>query len=350
MGWCWVAMQWNLSSRTNNIETCHLEHISWHGDALRIVFAKSKSDQTGEGMSNEKHVYPNPFKPEVCAIVSLAVYFFSGRSSQSHLPDTKLFQGTYQKTHWSDLLGEAVAMIDDNIDLGCQKQDSKYIVMNFILEFSRLMLRSLFIVGTHSIRKGSVTYLLSLLDGPSAIMVYLRAGWSLGNVPDRYIHAGTGSDQLVGRAIALLPLHSSDFAILGPHLKLDGIRYLAEVGWDSLVPGYSRYPGCFKNVIPYLIANLCHHYDWLNDNLPRNHPLWLHPLLSTHFRHFQALKQWVTLGCNFNKETNMTATGIPGHVAMNTALNDLKLKLQESNDLARIREQEYKDLLQRSKI
>jgi hypothetical protein len=58
---------------------------------------------------------------------------------------------------------------------------------------------------THSIRKGAATYLLSLIDRPSAIMVYLRAGWSLGNVPDRYIHAGTGSKQLVGRTVALLP-------------------------------------------------------------------------------------------------------------------------------------------------
>ncbi len=59
-------------------------------------------------------------------------------------------------------------------------------------------------MGTHSIRKGAATYLLSLIDGPSAVMVYLRAGWSLGNVPDRYIVGGAGEDFLVGRFISLL--------------------------------------------------------------------------------------------------------------------------------------------------
>jgi hypothetical protein len=34
----------------------------------------------------------------------------------------------------------------------------------------------------------------------SAVAVYLRAGWSLGNVQDRYIFSGAGSDQVVGRA------------------------------------------------------------------------------------------------------------------------------------------------------
>lgn len=40
----------------------------------------------------------------------------------------------------------------------------------------------------------------------SAVQVYLRAGWSLGNVQDRYIFAGPGGDQLVGRAVCGLPI------------------------------------------------------------------------------------------------------------------------------------------------
>jgi hypothetical protein len=37
-------------------------------------------------------------------------------------------------------------------------------------------------LGTHSFRKGVVTYSLSFPGGPSAVAAYLRAGWSLGNV------------------------------------------------------------------------------------------------------------------------------------------------------------------------
>jgi hypothetical protein len=47
-------------------------------------------------------------------------------------------------------------------------------------------------IGTHSIRKGAVSYCLGV-EGPNVTMVYQRAGWSLGNVQDRYIFAGLHS-------------------------------------------------------------------------------------------------------------------------------------------------------------
>lgn len=45
-------------------------------------------------------------------------------------------------------------------------------------------------IGTHSRRKGSPTYVLGMIEGPNPVQVYLRSGWSLGNVQDRYIFAG----------------------------------------------------------------------------------------------------------------------------------------------------------------
>ena len=47
-------------------------------------------------------------------------------------------------------------------------------------------------IGIHSFRKGIVTYLSSNPDGPSPVNIFLRAGWSLGNVQSRYIFAGSG--------------------------------------------------------------------------------------------------------------------------------------------------------------
>ena len=44
----------------------------------------------------------------------------------------------------------------------------------------------------------------------SAVAVYLRAGWSIGNTQDRYIFSGAGSDQIVGRAVCGLPIQSMD--------------------------------------------------------------------------------------------------------------------------------------------
>ena len=55
-------------------------------------------------------------------------------------------------------------------------------------------------LGTHSNRKGCATYLLALSTSLSVVCVYLRAGWTLGRVQDRYILGGPGGDQLIARA------------------------------------------------------------------------------------------------------------------------------------------------------
>lgn len=39
--------------------------------------------------------------------------------------------------------------------------------------------------GTHSFRKGVVTFICGIIDGPNLASVFLRAGWSLGQVQDR---------------------------------------------------------------------------------------------------------------------------------------------------------------------
>ena len=53
----------------------------------------------------------------------------------------------------------------------------------------------------------------------STVQVYLRAGWSLGNVQDRYIFAGPGGDQIVGRTVSGLPVTDRTFSILPPHFE-----------------------------------------------------------------------------------------------------------------------------------
>lgn len=55
----------------------------------------------------------------------------------------------------------------------------------------------------------------------STIAVFLRAGWSIGNIQDRYIIMGCGSDQLVGGAVSGLPINSIAIGALPPHLPAD---------------------------------------------------------------------------------------------------------------------------------
>ena len=67
----------------------------------------------------------------------------------------------------------------------------------------------------------------------SAVNVYLRAGWSLGNVQDRYIFAGAGGDQIVGRAAAELPIKDMLFAVLPPHFSNEDLKLLNGHVWVS---------------------------------------------------------------------------------------------------------------------
>ena len=57
-------------------------------------------------------------------------------------------------------------------------------------------------IGTHSFRKGVASELSNTPGGPASVSVWLRAGWSLGSVQGRYIFAGSGGDQFVGRVAA----------------------------------------------------------------------------------------------------------------------------------------------------
>lgn len=119
-----------------------------------------------------------------------------------------------------------------------------------------------------SIRTGAATFLLYLVNGPSAVPVYLRAGWTLGNIPDRYIHDGARGDQLVERTIYLLPLLEADRYI--PHFTQEGLNKISEFGWDKLYPGYNKLSETlegFKSVLQVIVANIAFHFDWRKTNL-----------------------------------------------------------------------------------
>jgi hypothetical protein len=160
-------------------------------------------------------------------------------------------------------------------------------------------------------------------------MVYLRAGWSLGNVPDRYIFAGAGGDQLVGRFIAMLPQHEPRFASLPPHFTTEGIALLQRVGLGRLVPCYDLLPNSFKRVIPYFIATLLYHEQWLRATFrDMNHPLWKSALFTHNLQAISQLKRHVVAGIYHNEQTKMTATGIPGYISMAQQLKELQDKME----------------------
>ena len=69
-------------------------------------------------------------------------------------------------------------------------------------------------IGTHSIRKGAVTYLSSLPGGPSNLSACIRAGWTMGAV--NYMRYLSSGDQFVGRCLKMLPLLQMEVALSSP--------------------------------------------------------------------------------------------------------------------------------------
>ncbi|KAG6944071.1 hypothetical protein JG688_00017282 [Phytophthora aleatoria] len=50
------------------------DHISWEEDSLAIRFGHMKNDQDGTRHRDARHNYANPFLPEICPILYLAIY------------------------------------------------------------------------------------------------------------------------------------------------------------------------------------------------------------------------------------------------------------------------------------
>ena len=154
------------------------DHIGWESDAMTIIFPKYKGNQGGEH-STPKHVYANPRNLEICPILAFAVFIWTigfkrDGAKRTLFGDTKLTEERFSAWLRKMLVSAAEDLI--------------------------LMWIAIIEIGTHSFRKGIASFLACLTGGPSAIAIYLRAGWSLGAVTARYIMEGGGGDRLCGRA------------------------------------------------------------------------------------------------------------------------------------------------------
>ncbi len=71
-----ITLSWNLFSRSHSVASLMYVHIGWESDALVITVPRHKGDQEGARIY-PIHVYANPLQPEVCPILSLAIYIFT---------------------------------------------------------------------------------------------------------------------------------------------------------------------------------------------------------------------------------------------------------------------------------
>jgi len=284
-----MILCWNLFARSCLVSDLRTHHFNWDNDCMVIDMSKHKGDETGEHIQ-PKHLYANPYNPEVCVILAMALHVFAISFRMDNDDKSLLFLGSPYDvfTKW---LPTALVNI---ANLGYKVTD----------------------IGTHSFRKGIATYCAGFIGGPSVIAIFLRAGWSLGQVQDRYITHSEGADHLCGRVAAGLNFMSgSNFAVLPPHFANSNV--LSEEEWNFICPCYSDYPEGFQACLPYFLASLVYHYDWITAtddngnyvNISADHPIFNSRVVTSGA--IERLKEHVIAGVTTGRceVSGMTATG-----------------------------------------
>ena len=299
-GWACSSASWNNCCRSEMLDRLHAPHFDWVGDGMRLVLVRNKKDQSSTGQGKERMLYANPKDPEVCGILPIALWALCKESDGSNTASEKFFEGDDQKQKYRVLLNKIYDLLDEDPDI-----DVEILFGNDVED-----------LGTHSHRKGSVTMLLCIIDGPNPCAVYIRAGWSLGNTQDRYIMGGGGEDELCGRLLAMLNLHDEEFGSLPPHFDEEGLIILKNIGYDRLLKGYAKHKPGYKRCIPYWIALVLFHLPTLKTWWQSDHPVWGALFFQTLYEEkvIDKLRSHIHTGYFQNNMTGLTSTGVPNLV------------------------------------
>lgn len=292
---CFLVLSWNLACRASSCSTIHFSHIKWANDAMIIYFSTMKNDQTGDRCKKPRHIYANPYIPELCPILSLALYLASVR------PYGSLFPGTRQYDRYASHLRQAL-----------KKNHEELKHFGYVAED----------IGSHSCRKGAATYVSSGTTlGPSTAAIAQRCGWSLSKVLDTYLLYEAAGDQFVGRMLAGLPILSHEFSTLPPHFDDECPHEIILAGIHAAFG--LHYDADLELTFKMLLASFVYHESWLRLNLESNGTCLATPLFQNTALVAQ-LKRHITLEpCRFLSK----ATGIPPHVVMLKSLQDTKQDL-----------------------
>eukprot|EP00960_Hanusia_phi_P072503 767803-Hanusia_phi.AAC.5 len=227
-GFAATTLMWNCCCRSETLDCLHLQHMDWYNDCMKLTVLKTKKDHAGTESDiftpRIGHIFPAPLQPSTYPILAMALYTFTQR--QRYQETTNRFPGIEQKQRFCQLQQRII------IGKGMNKADWEGI-------------------GSHSFRKGSITYLLGMPGGPCAISVYLRAAWSLGTTQDRCITGGEGNDNFCGRILAGNNLKKESFDLFTPHFTKAALTKLQQTGFHCFIDGYESFPDSFKRCIPW---------------------------------------------------------------------------------------------------
>ena len=138
-------------------------------------------------------------------------------------------------------------------------------------------------LGSHSCRKGAITIVSTgCTVSPPMASICLRAGWSMGNVKDRYIHYEKAGDQFCGRSVTGISSMTKQFAVSPVYWDFTqsgtrGKREVKKIIEEKFLDEEEVEPHVFE-LVNYLFAAVCFHYDYLDSHLPKESKLRASPL------------------------------------------------------------------------
>ena len=110
-----------------------------------------------------------------------------------------------------------------------------------------------------------------------------------------------------------------------PHFAAD-TTLLSHATFKEILPGFEDFPTCFKSVVPYLMASIIFHRQYLTATLASSHPLFLSRIWTTGI--MDTLQYSVNAGCGTNLQTGMTASGVPPTLVIANELNSLSVRVE----------------------
>jgi hypothetical protein len=294
----YMLLCWNLMARSGNVTKICFEHFDWKDDAMTILFCTTKTDQGGD-RAHPRHIYANPFKPEICPILALGIYLMLTEFDKD---EVRLFPGGTQYSHFSKGFK---SWIERHLHLLVQ------------------WIKSVVEWGTHSFRKGSATFCCSGSSAGAHISaVSNRCGWKQPGVQDTYLVYADAGDQVVGRIVVGLPLDSVNFSILPPfftHPDAEIVKRAVALCFPSLKGKMAL------RVLVFCLASIVYHRTWLRENVPGSSPLWNTAL----FRDVSLLNGLAEMvQCRLPEAgDDIRATGLPPHISQLRGLEAVRKEM-----------------------
>jgi len=157
----------------------------------------------------------------------------------------------------------------------------------------------------------------------------------MGNVKDRYIHYEKAGDEFVGRSVtgissltpafAVSPVYFDPLEVDGDHEKL---KKMVESTIAATLVKRSEISAPTYELLTFLLANLCFHFEYLDTTLPSDHSIRVSPVFSAVSR--SPLRKYAVIRYPWNSTMyTPVTTGIPPHVVMMNQFKSFKLKLEK---------------------